>query len=96
MHDITLTVENPSEALIVEQALVFARQLKRTADGAADGRVLVETERFVLDEGRSFLRDALQIALQSQAEVVEKRGLPAAAVRVVSDATIKEDRSTNC
>lgn len=96
MHDVTFTVENRTEALILEQALAFARQLSRTADGAADGRVLVETERLVLNQGRGFLREAFQIALQSQAEVLEKKGLPCGAVRVASDATTKEGRSTNC
>jgi hypothetical protein len=70
----TFIVDSPTEALIVEQALAFARQLSRTADDAADGQVLRASERCVLAQGREFLRQSLEIVLQSQAQAVEKRG----------------------
>lgn len=91
---ITLTVENATEALIVEQALAYARQLKRTADAAPDGQVLDRAETVTLDQGRDFLRRSLQIVLQSQAEAVEKKGRPRAAVAVESVATTKASHPT--
>ena len=36
----TFTAENATEALILEQALAYARQLHRTAGEAPDGQVL--------------------------------------------------------
>jgi hypothetical protein len=36
----TFTAENATEALILEQALAYARQLTRTANTAPDGHVL--------------------------------------------------------
>ena len=47
----TFTAENATEALILEQALAYARQLQRTAGEAADGQVLRSAEAFVLERG---------------------------------------------
>lgn len=52
----TFTAENATEALILEQALAYARQLSRTATEAPDGQVLRLAEAFVLDRGRELLR----------------------------------------
>ena len=41
----TFTAENATEALILEQALAYARQLQRTAAEAADGQVLHSAEK---------------------------------------------------
>jgi hypothetical protein len=60
----TFTAENATEALILEQALAYARQLQRTAVEAADGQVLRSASAFVLERGRDLLRRSLKITLQ--------------------------------
>ncbi len=92
----TFTAENATEALILEQALAYARQLTRIAAEAPDGQVLRLAETFVLDRGRDLLRQSLAIALQAQAEAVEKKGRPAVPVAAAIAATTKADRRSNC
>ncbi|MGH7169190.1 MAG: hypothetical protein ACRELF_07970 [Gemmataceae bacterium] len=89
------TAENATEALILEQALAYARQLQRTAAQAADGQVLRSTEAFVLERGRDLLRRSLEIALQAQAAAVEKKGRPAAPVAAANAAPTKAEPITN-
>jgi len=75
-------VHTPLEALLVEQALLLARELQLTADGAPDGRVLERAELTALTAGREFTRRALEAVLQEQAAGAEKktrRGGPAPA-----------------
>ncbi len=48
-----IRVEDATEALIVEQALAMARDLKRTADAAPDGQVLSIAEQAAVRQGAS-------------------------------------------
>jgi hypothetical protein len=91
----TFTAENATEALILEQALAFARQLSRTATEAPDGQVLRVAEACVLERGRDLLRQSLQIVLQAQAEPVEKKARPAAPVAAERVASTKAAPITN-
>ncbi len=68
------STEDPLEALILEHARVFARELLRTARQAADGQVLARAEQVALVDGRAFLRQALQAALEAEGPALEKRG----------------------
>jgi hypothetical protein len=88
----TFTADNPTEALLLGQALAFARQLTRVAHGAPDGHVLASAERCVLAPGRDFLRQALATVLQAQADEVEKKGPLSAPVLVDSGGTTKASR----
>jgi hypothetical protein len=96
MTPVTFTAESAAEALILEQAQAFARQLTRTADAAADGQVLRLAEQCVLAAGRDLLRQSLEIVLQTQAEAVEKKGRPTDAVRAAAAATTKASRRSRC
>ena len=69
--------QTPLEALLVEQALVIARQLQQTADAAPDGQVLARVEAAAVPAGREFTRRAVEAALQAQAAAAEKKGRPA-------------------
>ena len=91
----TFTAENATEALILEQALAFARQLTRTADAAPDGQVLRLAEACALEQGRDLLRKSLEITLQSQAQPVEKKGLRTVPALVDSVATTKGNPLSN-
>jgi hypothetical protein len=75
----TFRAETPLEALLVEQALSLARQLQQAADAAPDGHVLAAVEAAALPAGRELTRQAVEAALQAQAEAAEKKGRPAAA-----------------
>jgi hypothetical protein len=68
----------PTQRLIVEQAFVMAQELEAAADSAPEGQVIDRCESFLLGHGRDFLRRVLESALQSRAEVLEKKGAPTA------------------
>jgi hypothetical protein len=70
----TFRAETPLEALMVEQALLLARQLQQAADTAPDGHVLAHVEALAVPAGRELTRRAVEAALQSQAEAAEKKG----------------------
>lgn len=78
----TFRAQTPLQALVVEQALLLARQLEQTADEAPDGQVLGRVEALAVPAARELARQAVQATLQAQAERAEKKGIPAAAVHV--------------
>lgn len=95
MSAVTFTIEDPTEALLAQKAIAFARQLKKTADLAPDGQVIRLTERCAIDDGLQFLRDAMTIAMQTQAEAVEKKGPLSAPVPVATAATTAASPDSN-
>jgi hypothetical protein len=82
----TFRADTPLEALLLEQALVLARQLQQAADAAPDGAVLAAVEGAAVPAGRELTRKAVEAALQAQAGAAEKRGRPAAAARAAGGA----------
>jgi hypothetical protein len=82
----TFHADTPLQALLVEQALLLARQLEQTADAAPDGQVLARVEALAVPAGRELTRKAVEAALQAQAEAAEKRGRPAATARPAGSA----------
>jgi hypothetical protein len=77
----TFRTQTPLEALIVEQALLLARQIQKTADDAPDGKVLAAVEATAVPAARELARKAVEAALQLQAQAAEKKGRRAAPVR---------------
>jgi hypothetical protein len=80
MNPRTFRAETPLQALLVEQALLLAKQLEATADAAPDGQVLSRVEALAVPAGRELVRWAVEAALQAQAETAEKKGRRAAPV----------------
>jgi hypothetical protein len=74
MSSRTFEAHTPLEALVLEQALLLARQVQQTADEAPDGQVLAKVEAQAVPAARELARLAVQAALQSQAEAAEKKG----------------------
>ncbi|MEN6405555.1 MAG: hypothetical protein ABFC77_03695 [Thermoguttaceae bacterium] len=74
MYRRDIRVNNPVEALIVEQALAMYREMERTATAAPDGQVLAQVEQLAVTRGREFTRKSLEAVLNQQAEEVEKKG----------------------
>jgi hypothetical protein len=80
----TFEATTPLEALLLEQALLLARQLQQTADDAPDGQVLGRVEAVAGPAARELARQAVQAALQAQAPGAEKKGRRAAAAPTVT------------
>jgi hypothetical protein len=74
----TFDADTPLQALLLEQALLLARQLERAAEGAPDGQVLARVEAAAVPAGRELTRKAVEAALQAQAPAAEKKGRRAA------------------
>lgn len=74
MYPRMIEVRDEVEAAAVEQALAMARELKRLADAAPDGKVLAIVEQAAVEHGRRFTRDRLQDALNGQAAALEQKG----------------------
>ena len=74
----TIEVRTELESILVEQALLMARELEAVTDAAADGAVLAAGEMAAVRPGRELTRVAPEAALQRQAGPAEERGPPAA------------------
>jgi hypothetical protein len=74
----TFQAETPLQALLLEQALLLAKQLEQTAATAPDGQVLTRVEALAVPAARELARRGVEVALQAQAEQAEKKGRPAA------------------
>src|SRR6516162_1697689 len=80
----TFHAETPLQALLLEQALLLAKQLESTADAAPDGQVLAHVEALAVPAARELARQAVQATLQAQAAAAEKKGRPAGPVPAVT------------
>lgn len=76
--------QTPLEALLLEHALLLARQLQQAADDAPDGQVLAAVETAAIPAGRELTRKAVEAALQTQAAPAEKKGRRAAVARTAT------------
>jgi hypothetical protein len=73
--------QTPLQALLVEQALLLARQLEQAAAAAPDGQVLARVEAAAVPAGRELTRRAVEATLQAEAAAAEKKGRPAGPAR---------------
>lgn len=96
MYPRDIRVNNPTEALLVEQALAMVRELHETAEAAPDGQVLRELEKLVMTRGREFMRKSLEAVANDQAEAVEKKGRRAGGVPVAARENIGGGVSDPC
>ena len=64
----TFQTQTPLEALLVEQALLLARQLQKTADDAPDGQVLAAVEATAVPAAHELARKAVEATLQQQVD----------------------------
>jgi hypothetical protein len=77
----TFQAETPLQALLLEQALLMAKQIEQVARDAPDGRVLASLEAAAVGAGRELTRKAVEAAAQAQAQAAEKRGPAPASAR---------------
>jgi hypothetical protein len=81
----TFHADTPLQTLLLEQALLLAKQLEQAADAAPDGQVLARVEALAVPAARELARQAVQATLQAQAPAAEKKGRrPAAAPTATS------------
>jgi hypothetical protein len=73
MSEIKWSELSPTERLIAEQAVLNFRSLNAACDAAADGKVLAVAETLALQQGRELIRRTVEVALQQQAEGLEKK-----------------------
>lgn len=91
-----IRLENATEALIVEQALAMARDLKQVADDAPDGQVLARAELAAVRQGRELTRKSLEAVLNAQGEDLEKKLRRAALADAAAAGVIGEDAVDRC
>jgi hypothetical protein len=89
----TFHADTPLQALLLEQALLLAKQLETTADAAPDGQVLARVEALAVPAARELARQAVQATLQAQAQAAEKKGRPAATVPADGGSGIRGTRA---
>jgi len=87
----TFHTQTPLEALLVEQALLLARQLQKTADNASDGQVLAAVEATAVPAARELARKAVEATLQHQAHAVEKKGDPTGSANSATNSPATRD-----
>jgi hypothetical protein len=87
----TFHTDTPLQALLVEQALLLARQLEQTANDAPEGAVLAAVESAAVPAARELAREAVEAALQQQAAAVEKKGRRRASAPDAGDARATRD-----
>jgi hypothetical protein len=92
MNAASLDAMTPLQRLIVERALVLAQELETTAGSAPTGQIIDRCETFLLDNGREFLRRALEDTLQTQVDDLEKKARLAGSVSVASSVATKGGR----
>ena len=68
-----LTPQSEAEALVVQHALAFYRDMKRQAKNAPIGQFLNCAEALVLTKGRELLCTSLETLAQEEVNEVEKK-----------------------
>jgi len=85
-HDQTAEqIEAETDALLLEQAKAFIRELRATARNAPYGKIIHHADAFAVEHGREFTRQALETILQEQNDLLEKKTKPSNATAVESE-----------
>ncbi len=92
MNAATLDAMTPLQRIIVERALVLAKELEAAAGSAPDGQIIDRCESYLLGSGRDFLRRALEDTLQDRADALEKKARPGGPAAVARRAGTRGDR----
>lgn len=92
MYPRDVRVENPQEALIVEQALAMYREMRCAAAAAPDGEVLNVAESLAMTRGRELMRRSLEAVLAEETAEVEKKMRPPEVARAAARENIAAGR----
>lgn len=69
----SVEVQSEAEALFLEQALAYYRDMKTAAKNAPYGRFLDQAETVAVLQGRELLRQSLQAVAQEEIDDIEKK-----------------------
>ena len=85
-HDQTAEqIEAETDALLLEQAKAFIRDLRATARNAPYGKIIRQAEACAVERGREFTRQALETIVQEQNDLLEKKTKPGSATAAESE-----------
>lgn len=73
MESVSLEALSAYQRLIVERALVLAKEMERTALEAPHGQALDQCEQFLMRDGRELLRACLEGAIQAGIDAAGKK-----------------------
>jgi len=96
MYPRDIRVNDPQEALVVEQALAMYREMREGARNAPDGQVLDRAESLAVTRGRELTRKSLEAILAEETQAVEKKGRRAGRARAAAHGTTVEDVHATC
>jgi hypothetical protein len=96
MYPRDIRVNDPREALVVEQALAMYREMRDAARNAPDGQVLDRAESLAVTRGRELTRKSLEAVLAEETQAVEKKGRRAGRARAAARGTTAGDESATC
>ena len=65
--------ETEAEALFLEQAQAFFRDLQKAAGNAPNGQVINQVESAILPTSKKLVQRAMQLTLQEQVDDLEKK-----------------------
>jgi hypothetical protein len=82
----------PLQRLVVEQAIVLAKELESTAEAAPHGQIIDHCERLLLGKGRNFLRQTLESTIRARVELLEKKGARREPARAERQDKTRENR----
>jgi len=86
MRTFTFECQNEAQFAALQQAALFLAEMHQLAQTAPQGAVLQTIESHALDQGRQFLRNALQSAAQQRIDHDEKKGAPLGSARAPAPA----------
>lgn len=69
----TFEAQSAAEALFLEQAQAYYREMTAAAENAPYGTIVHHAENFALLQGRELVRKSLENVLQEQVERAEKK-----------------------
>lgn len=92
MYPRDIRLENPQEALVVEQALAMYREMRSAAAAAPDGQVLSAAESLAVARGRELTRKSLEAVVQEEIESQEKKGRSSARAAAAAAAPIAANK----
>ena len=74
MPTLEVSYDTEAERLVYQRAIDYAAEMLRVAQTGPDSQVVDACEGVALDQGRHFLRDSLQHAVQHRIDALEKKG----------------------
>ena len=66
-------IQDEAEALFLEQAKAYFRDLRQTAQNAPYGKIIAHADAFAVQHGRELIRKSLENIVQEQNDLLEKK-----------------------